>query len=82
MRRGFIFDPVTQKSIYVHVTRGELRQPDYSRGPHTRATSRRLLAFRSCIQESLSGKKPGSRKAVREAFREAAKACSTKVAGL
>lgn len=76
MRKGFIFDPVTRKSVYVEVTRGELRQPSYSRGPHTRATSSRLLSFRSCIQSALSGKRPGNRAAVRSAFASAARSCS------
>lgn len=78
MRKGFIFDPVTQKSVYVHVTKGELRQPSYSRGPHTRSTSSRLLSFRSCIQSSLAGKKPGNRAAVRNAFKSAALGCRGK----
>ena len=79
MRKGFIFDPVGQKSVYVNVTKGELRQPDYSRGPHTRATSSRLLSFRSCIQSSLSGKRPGNRKGIRESFAAAARSCSGKI---
>jgi len=79
MRKGFIFDPVTRKSVYVEVTKGEMRQPSYSRGPHTRALSSRLLSFRSCIQSALSGKKPGTRGAVRTAFASAAKGCSGKV---
>ena len=78
MRKGFIFDPVTSKSVWVSVTRGDLKQPDYSRGPHTHATASGLLGFRSCIAESLSGKKPGNRSAVRGAFREAAKSCGAK----
>lgn len=78
MRKGFIFDPVSRKSVYVEVTKGDMRQPSYSRGPHTRSTSSRLLSFRSCIQESLSGKKPGNRKAVRAAFKAAAANCQGK----
>jgi len=80
MRKGFIFDPVSQKSVYVNVTKGDLRQPSYSRGPHTRSTSRHLLSFRSCMQEALSGKHPGSRSGVRSAFRSAAQACRAKAA--
>lgn len=76
MRKGFIWDPVTKKSLFVHVTRGELRQPDYSRGPHTRATSSRLLSFRSCMQTELSGKRPGNRKEARASFTSAARKCS------
>jgi len=78
MRKGFIFDPIGRKSVYVEVTKGDLRQPSYSRGPHTRATSSRLLSFRSCIQGNLSGKHPGTRGAVRSAFSGAAKACAHK----
>ena len=78
MRKGFIFDPVSQKSIYVHVTKGDMRQPSYSRGPHTRSTSSRLLSFRSCIQSNLSGKHPGTRSAVRSGFASAAKSCAGK----
>lgn len=78
MRKGFIFDPVSRKSVYVEVTKGEMRQPSYSRGPHTRSTSTRLLGFRSCIQEALSGKKPGNRGAVRSAFASAASGCKGK----
>lgn len=78
MRKGFIFDPVSQKSVYVHVTRGEMRQPSYSRGPHTRSVSSRLLSFRSCIQQNLSGKRPGNRSGVRTAFASAAKSCANK----
>jgi hypothetical protein len=76
VRKGFIFDPVTRKAVYVHVTKGELRQPDYSRGPHTHATSSRLLSYRSCVQTELSGKRPGNRRAAREAFTAAARRCS------
>lgn len=76
MRKGFIFDPVDRKSVYVEVTRGDMRQPNYSRGPHTRATSSRLLSFRSCMQGNLSGKKPGTRGGVRSAFASAAKSCA------
>jgi len=76
MRKGYIFSPAEQKSVWVRVTKGELKQPDYSRGPHTRSASTRLLSFRSCIAERLSGKKPGNRAAVRGSFREASKACS------
>jgi len=65
--------------VFVEVLRGPLRQPSYSRGPHTRATSKRLLAFRSCIQMELSGKKHPGRKEVREAFTRAAKECSARV---
>lgn len=78
MRHGFIFDPVSQKSVFVNVTRGEMRQPSYSRGPHTRATSARLQSFRSCMQTQLSGKRPGNRGSVRSAFAEAAKSCKGK----
>lgn len=78
MRKGFIFDPVDRKSVYVEVTRGEMRQPSYSRGPHTRSTSTRLLSFRSCMQSALSGKRPGNRSGVRSAFASAAKSCSGK----
>lgn len=76
MRTGYIFSPREQKSVWVNVTRGELKQPNYSRGPHTSATATRLLGFRSCIAERLSGKRPGNRAAVRSSFREASKACS------
>jgi hypothetical protein len=78
MRTGYIFSPREQKSVWVNVNKGELRQPNYSRGPHTVATSKGLLGFRSCIAEELSGKKPGNRKAVRENFRGAAKKCAGK----
>ena len=78
MRKGFIFDPVTQKSVYVIPTKGDMRQPSYSRGPHTRATSSRLQSFRSCVQQNLSGKKPGTRSAVRSSFASAAKSCANK----
>ena len=77
MRKGFIFDPVARKSVWVEVTKGELRQPSYSRGPHTRATSGRLLSFRSCMQAEMSGKKHPDRKAVRNLFTNTAKTCST-----
>ena len=76
MRQGFIFDPVTRKSVYVEVKRGELRQPSYSRGPHTRATSPRLMSFRSCMQAELSGKHPANRAAVRTNFSSSARTCS------
>jgi len=76
VRTGYIFSPREQKSVYVIVTKGELKQPNYSRGPHTSATSSRLLGFRSCIAEELSGKKPGNRGAVRKNFRDAATKCS------
>lgn len=78
MRKGFIFDPVDRKAVYVEVTKGEMRQPNYSRGPHTRSTSRRLQSFRSCIQTALSGKRPGDRAAVRQAFKAAASSCAGK----
>lgn len=76
MRKGFIFDPVARKSVWVEVTRGELRQPSYSRGPHTRSTSSRLLSFRGCVQGELGGKKHSNRQGVRQAFSQAAKTCS------
>jgi hypothetical protein len=78
MRTGFIFDPVSQKSVYVVPSKGDMRQPAYSRGPKTRSTSNRLLSFRSCIQQNLSGKHPGSRAAIRSAFASAAHACAHK----
>lgn len=78
MRKGFIFDPVTQKAVYVIPTKGDLRQPAYSRGPKTRSTSARLLSFRSCMQSALAGKHPGSRSAVRSAFKAAAASCGHK----
>lgn len=78
MRKGFIFDPVVRKSLWVEVKPGPWRQPDYSRGPRTRARAERLLKFRSCIQETLSGKTFANRGAVREAFAKAAKDCSGK----
>jgi len=78
MRKGFIFDPVSRKSVYVEVTRGDMRQPSYSRGPHTRATSSRLMNFRSCMQTNLSGKHPGTRGSVRSAFASAANSCKGK----
>ncbi len=78
MRKGFIFDPVDRKSIYVEVKSGPMRQPSYSRHPHTRATSARLLSFQSCMQTNLSGKRPGSRGAVRSAFANAAHSCAGK----
>ena len=78
MRKGFIFDPVARKSIWVEVTRGELRQPSYSRGPHTRSTSSRLSSFRSYLQGELGGKKHSDRKGVRTAFAQAARTCSGK----
>jgi len=75
MRQGFIFDPVARKSVWVDVQRGELRQPSYSRGPTTRATSSKLLAFRSCVQAEMSGK-GGSRQEVRDRLSQAAKTCA------
>ncbi len=75
MRKGFIFDPVTSKSVWVNVTKGELRQPSYSRGPKTHASSSGLLGFRSCVQTEMAGKK-GDRKAIRAAFTSAAKKCA------
>ena len=78
MRKGFIFDPVTQKAVYVIPSKGDMRQPAYSRGPHTRSTSSRLQSFRSCVQQNLSGKKPGNRAAVRSSFSSAAKSCANK----
>lgn len=78
MRTGYIFSPREQKSVWVNVTKGELKQPNYSRGPHTNATSTRLLGFRSCIAEALSGKRPGNRAAVRAGFRSAAQSCRGK----
>lgn len=81
MRRGFIFDPVARKSVWVEVTKGELRQPSYSRGPHTRSTSPRLLSFRGCVQAELSGKHPANRAAVRSGFTSAAKTCSGRARG-
>lgn len=78
MRKGFIFDPVSQKAVYVIPSKGDLRQPAYSRGPKTRSTSSRLLSFRSCMQTNLSGKKPGTRSGVRSAFASAAHSCAGK----
>ena len=79
MRKGYIFSPAENKSVWVNVTKGDLRQPAYSRGPHTRATANRLLKFRSCIAGELAGKEPGTRTKVREAFASAAKMCAAKV---
>jgi len=44
----------------------------------TEATSPRLLKYRSCIAGEMAGKKYDNLKAVQEAFRRAAKACSGK----
>lgn len=77
MRQGFIFDPVARKSVWVDVRQGELRQPSYSRGPHSRATSAKLLNFRSCVQAAMSGKS-GGRKEIRAALASAAKSCAGK----
>ena len=78
MRKGYIFDPVRQKAVWVEPTKGDMRQPAYSRGPKTRATSSRLLSFRSCMQTQLSGKHPGTRGGVRSAFKSAAASCAGK----
>jgi len=67
------------QQIPVVPQRGELRQPPYFRSKRTVQTSPRLKAFQSCVAAALSGKKPGSRAAVRSAFASAAKECSTKV---
>ena len=73
VRKGRIGDYVTGKSLWVDVTEGT--QPDYTRAPSTHAKAKGLNAFRTCVAEKLAGTKPGSRKAAREAFAAAAKAC-------
>jgi len=77
VRKGRIGDYVTKKSLYVDVTEGT--QPDYTRGPSTHATAKKLTAFRTCVAEKLAGKSykgaENPRKAARDAFAAAAKAC-------
>ena len=49
------------------------------RMPTAFATSPKLVAYRACVAEKLTGKKPGSLKAAQEAFAAAAKACKAEV---
>lgn len=62
----------------VQVTRGTLKQPNYSRSKHSIQTSDRLKTFQSCVAAQMSGKKFSDRLAVRAALKSAAASCRGK----
>jgi len=49
-------------------------QPPYIRSKHTFATSKELIAFRTCVAGEMKGKK-GTRAEIRDAFAGAAGKC-------
>ncbi len=61
----------------VRVTRGEMKQPNYSRGAANWQTSDRLREFQQCVANDVSGTSPGNRRQARDNFRNAAKGCAS-----
>jgi len=51
-------------------------QPPYIRSKHTFAKSAKLIRYRTCVADAMSGKKFDNRAEVRAAFTEAARDCS------
>ena len=57
------------------VGKDKFEQPAYLRKATTVATSKKLLKYRSCIREKMSGVTAGSRQEIQKKFTEAAHAC-------